>query len=160
MIKEEVDLTQEEENRRLRLESQIQNTQAKIRELESLLQRIRNKEENLKREEEAKQPKLTFEMIKQIKHAYSVAKEDRPKLETLENRFEIKMHELLAKIGNKTDNEEFESQIEKIKEDIKNFSNKPIQDSKRRHSAIKVSSPVLQGEGGENDVALRKYIER
>jgi hypothetical protein len=123
---------------------------------------MKNKEEVLKREEKAKQPKLTFEMIKQIKHAYSVAKEDRPKLETLENRFEIKMHELLAKIGNKTDLEEFESQIEQIREELKKTGNKLAleKDSKRRYSTIKISSPVLQGESGQNDAVLRKYIER
>lgn len=122
------------------------------------------KQTKLAKEEEDKKPKLTFDLIRQIKQAYSVSREDRPKLEGLENLFAQKVQEIEVKIGNKVDDVEYQDEVQHIKEKLKELMHKiGAANSKSKPSALYIDTMPKEPNSAPvffDDSSSRKYIER
>lgn len=131
-----------------------------INNLSNLLEKLKEKQKNVQKEEEKQKPTLTNEMIRQIKLSFNYCKEDRERIENLENSNKTNFQEIMVKLGNKIDSIEVEGEMEKLKERIAECWQKMgSMQAHRRNTKASIYPPDLMSES-TGDKANRKLIER
>ena len=127
------------------------------------LEKLKQKENDTLKMEEAKKPQITFDMIKQFKQAYTIAIEDRQKLDNIESEFRLKLQELNMKVGSKLDILEFDTVSEDLKKNLKDLTIKfgLLSENRRRQSTVISNIPQeLVSSSKFDDSGIRKFIER
>lgn len=76
------------------------------------LEKLKQKEIDALKDEDSKKPKLTFEMVKQLRTSYMISTDLKSKFDKLDGDFVVKFLELQTKVGNKLDILEFETNLE------------------------------------------------
>lgn len=104
------------EKRVFNLQNQIERRGEEMENISKLLEQIKEKQLEAKKREESEKPKLTQELIRQIKLSYGYSRENKEKLGKLESSSEMSIQEILVKLGNKIDLIDYESEINRIKE--------------------------------------------
>ena len=158
-----------EEYKRDKLRKQVESMD--LANLRSHLDQLKAKQVEVKNKEKKDKPKLTHELIRQTKSAYSVSRELMSKFKNIEDDFPTKIAELNTKIRNKLDIVEFESELNKLNDMMAALSkqnqnlannankrknsntNKIIRDNTRQN--IGVVQPI-----DDPSHAMRKLIER
>lgn len=142
------------------LKEQIEKGSEGVGNISSLLEKLKDKQKEVEKEEEKKKPLLTFEMIRKIKLSFNYCKEDRERIENLEESNKTNIQEIMVKLGNKIDSVEVEIEMqklqEKIEECLKNI--RTMNAAKKNSIGRNIPQELVDEKSG--DKANRKFIER
>lgn len=158
-----------EEFRRQQLKKQLNKQRESMEQVMDQLEKLKQKEIDALKDEDSKKPKLTFEMVKQLRTSYMISTDLKSKFDKLDGDFVVKFLELQTKVGNKLDILEFETNLEWLNEKIEKLSKNVGQNviTQRKRSTSKLikdlpehrNSVMIPGQS-MSDTAIRTLVDR
>lgn len=158
-----------EEFRRQQLKKQLNKQRESMEQVMHQLEKLKQKEIDALKDEDSKKPKLTFEMVKQLRTSYMISTDLKSKFDKLDGDFVVKFLELQTKVGNKLDILEFETNLEWLNEKIEKLSKNVGQNviTQRKRSTSKLikdlpehrNSVMIPGQS-MSDTAIRTLVDR
>lgn len=158
-----------EEFRRQQLKKQLNKQRESMEQVMHQLEKLKQKEIDALKDEDSKKPKLTFEMVKQLRTSYMISTDLKSKFDKLDGDFVVKFLELQTKVGNKLDILEFETNLEWLNERIEKLSKNVGQNviTQRKRSTSKLikdlpehrNSVMIPGQS-MSDTAIRTLVDR